>query len=118
MKKVKVLCSKVTHNPYVETLVTEINERVFTIVGYEVGDRLLEDVLFDISFNEDGSIIDVVVQPDSKDYFEDLNTKKWYKEVRKRAEEILLTGDEVEIPNIIKNKYFKKGINVVYITVE
>lgn len=81
----------------------EIPEKVFLIDGYNIGDRLLEGVMFEINFNEKDIIINV--EKESKNYFSNLNEKKWLKEVRKQALFILNTGDEVEVPETIKTKY-------------
>lgn len=32
----KLFCSKISHNPYKEEMVTEIPERVFEIDGYQI----------------------------------------------------------------------------------
>jgi hypothetical protein len=87
-----------------ETNITDIPENEFSINGYEVGDRLLEDVMFDIKITN-GVISSVTCRRDCLDYFEDLNQSKWLEEVRKYAARILITGDEVDVPPYIKNKY-------------
>jgi len=43
--------------------------------GYGFGDRLLEGVMFKV-FYRDGKLT-AEVMPDSANYFNDLNTKKW-----------------------------------------
>ena len=113
----KLFCCKVSHNPYKEEFVTEIPEKVFQIDGYEVADRLLECILFDVYFDEEGEVIKVEISDEySRNYLEkNLNSKKWYKAVREYAESILEEGDEVVLPQFIEKKYFKNGINVAYI---
>ena len=77
-KKVTLLCSKVSHNPYKEELITEIPERVFQIDGYQVAERLLEGIPFSVYFDESGNILDVKINDSYyKKYFEDnYNSKK------------------------------------------
>lgn len=111
----KLYCGKFD-NKGNESNITEIPESIFLINGYQVGDRLLEDVIFEIKFDpETDEVISVEVEKRSKDYFEELNTTLWLKRVREAAENILETGDEVDVPKSIKNKYFKKGINAALI---
>lgn len=102
----KLYASKVTHNPYKEENVVEITERRFLIDGYSFGDRLLEGVHFEIEFDKSGKVINVSVEKSAKPYFENLNKEKWLKEAKKEAEFILSTGDEVDIPQDLKKKYF------------
>jgi len=111
---VKLLCEKAPNSAFA----TEITERQFLIDGYQVADRLLEGVMFEITFDSDGGITNIQVSEDSKDYFEQFNQDKFYQMVRKEAESILQTGDEVEIPQHLMDKYYINGINCAYIVVE
>lgn len=115
----KLFCSKVTNNPYTEEMVTEITEKVFEIDGYRVAERLLEGIPFLVYF-DNNKVTEVKIQDDYyRKYLEDnLNSKKWYDEVKKYATVILQEGDEVDVPQFIKDKYYKNGINVSYITNE
>jgi hypothetical protein len=96
-------------NNYKESNITEIPENIFSINGYSVGDRLLEDVMFDIQI-VNGTINSVSCRKEDLDYFEDLNQSKWLEAVRKYANRILESGDEVDVPDYIKKKY--KHLNV------
>jgi hypothetical protein len=118
---VKLMCSRVVTKPsYKEDMITEIPERRFEIDGYHIGDRLLEGVKFDVEFDASGEVLDVMVIDDTqRNYLEEkLNSKKWYHEAKLYAEGILSTGDEVNIPQSLKRKYFVNGINVAFIVVE
>lgn len=115
----KLLCSKVSHNPYSEEMITEITEKVFEIDGYQVAERLLEGIPFLIYFDDNGVTKVTINDKSVRDYFEDnFNSKKWYSDVEKYAKSILSTGDEVDVPKFIKDKYFKNGINVAFIVVK
>ena len=109
----KLYASKVEHKPYRETNEIEITESVFVIDGYSFGDRLLEGVLFEVKFKDD-KILSLKVEEDSKDYFDDLNKTKWLKEAKKYAQRILDDGDEVDIPDSLKKKYYVDR-NVAYL---
>ena len=112
----KLYCSKLSHNPYKEEMITEIREKVFEIDGYQVGGRLLEGVLFNVYFDDDQVIAVSVDDPHSRKYLENLNSKKWYQVIWDEAQGILDSGgDEVDVPDFIKQKYFKNGINCAYI---
>lgn len=54
--------------------------------GYNFGDTLLEGVMFEAKIVADGTM-EVSITPDSKNYFEDLNTKLWLKAAQDYAEE-------------------------------
>jgi len=54
------------------------------IDGYAFGDRLLEDVEFEIRKDKDGNLT-ASVEPSAANYFSQLNEKKWLKEAVKRA---------------------------------
>lgn len=86
-----------------------ISENEFLIDGYDVGDRLLEGVMFEVKFQNDENglpeIISVNVVEESKNYFEQLNQNKWLSAIKKYAEEILEYGDEVELSDKLKKKY-------------
>lgn len=111
----KLYCGKISHNPYLEEFVTEIPERVFQIDGYRIGERLLEGVLFDIYFDDNG-IVDIKIENDSdQKYFDGLNTKKWIDYLKEVVIDILDEGDEIEVPDFIRKKYFKNGINCSWI---
>ncbi len=48
--------------------------------GYNVGDRLLEDVMFEITLSVDGRF-QASVTPDCAEYFSNLNQEKWLREI-------------------------------------
>lgn len=54
--------------------------------GYHVGDRLLEGVRFEIRKNSDGTCTAKIAE-DSKEYFSDLNQRKWLNKMAKWAEQ-------------------------------
>lgn len=113
---IKLFCAKVSHKPYKLEMVIEIPEKIFEIDGYEVAERLLEGIPFNVYFDNNQITKVEISDKDDKDYFEDnFNSKRWYEEVKKYAKSILKEGDEVEVPKFIKDKYFKNGINVAYI---
>lgn len=113
----KLYCSRVEYNPkYKEDLITEIPENVFQIDGYSIAERQLEGMKFNIYF--EGDKVTKVEIPDihSKAYFEEtFNSEKFYKKVEKYGNDILETGDEVDVPQFIKDKYYINGISVSYI---
>lgn len=111
----KLFCSKVSHNPYKEEMITEITEKVFQIDGYSVAGKQIEGILFDIHF-DDSQVTSIKITSDSdREYFEStFNKDTWYNKVKDYAEEIL-KGDEVDVPKYIKDKYFKNGINCTFI---
>jgi hypothetical protein len=114
----KLYCSKVSHNPYKEEMITEITEKVFELDGYQIEESLLEGIPFTIYFNNDG-VTDVKIEVAYyKNYFEDNFNTRWYQKVKEYAQNIIKSGDEVDVPQFIKDKYFKNGINVAYIVNE
>jgi len=80
---------------------------------------MLEGLLFCVHFDDSG-VTDITFEnkQDKKWFEENFNSKKFYKQVKEEAETILEDGDEVEVPKFIKDKYFKNGINVAFITNE
>lgn len=107
-------CSRVSGNPYQEDMITEITEKVFQIDGYEVADRLLEGILFDVDFSNGINVF--ISTPQTKKYFEsNFNSDKFYQLVKEYASSIIEDGDEVTIPKYLRDKYFINGINVSYI---
>jgi hypothetical protein len=113
----KLYCSRISHNPYKEDMTTEITERVFQIDGYQIADRLLEGLIFDIHFDDNGVTDVVITNEHSRKYFEsNFNSKKFYNLAKEYAQSILDEGDEVDVPKYIKDKYYKNGVNVSYIT--
>ena len=116
----KLFCSRVVNKPkYVEDMITEITEKVFIINGYDIADRMLEGLLFCVHFDDSG-VTDITFEDkhDKKWFEENFNSKKFYKQVKEEAEGKLEEGDEVNVPKFIKDKYFKDGINVAFITNE
>jgi hypothetical protein len=134
----KLMCCKISHNPYEEEFVTEIPEKVFEIDGYQVADRMLqkkrinltfqsvfnfflkklflEGVIFEVTFDDSGVTDVKIAKSQTKEWFEDnFNSKKFYNMVKETAQVILDEGDEVDIPDWLKEKYYKNGINVAYI---
>ena len=109
----KLYASKIEHNPYRESNIIEITEKIFVIDGYCFGDRLLEGVLFEVEFKDD-KVTNVKVEEASEDYFDDLNTVKWLKIAKDYAQSILDSGDEVDIPDSLKKKYYVDR-NVAYL---
>jgi hypothetical protein len=78
-----------TDNKETDTMTREYK---FRIDGYGPGDRMLEDVYFDVTVEGDESgltVKTVAVVPDSAKYFETLNKEYWLKEIREWAEEQL-----------------------------
>jgi hypothetical protein len=85
-----------------KTITTEID-------GYHFGDRLLEGVMFDVTFeNKEGEwkVTDVKVQKECESYFQDLNQKLWLERAKEYAESDMeeLIGDEAEIKPKKKKK--------------
>jgi len=64
------------------------------INGYDFFDRLLEGVMF--RGFPDGH---VEFDPDSAEYFQDLNRTKWLKEAKQHLAEVVAMGDEVICPH-------------------
>jgi len=58
------------------------------IDGYPVGDRLLEGVLFQVSFDSKNKI-KVEIEPSCYEYFESLNKSKWYKAIEGMFESMI-----------------------------
>ena len=61
--------------------------------GYEIAERTLEGMMFQISIQEDGSL-KAFVKPEDEDWFDQFNTTKWLKEATEYAEKC----DEFEDP--------------------
>lgn len=66
----KLFCSKISHNPYKEEMITEIIERVFQIDGYCVEEKI-EGVLFDIHFDDEQVTSIKISNTNMRKYFED-----------------------------------------------
>lgn len=109
----KLYACKVEHKPYRETNEIEITENIFVVDGYSFGDRLLDGVLFEVEFKDD-KVTNVKVEEASEDYFDDLNTVKWLKIAKDYAQRVLDDGDEVDIPDYLKKKYYINR-NVAYL---
>lgn len=62
--------------------------------GYNVGDRLLEEVMFQVRVAADKKFT-VVIDPTSASYFEKLNKEMWLQKVQKFVEK----RDWAECPN-------------------
>lgn len=112
----KLYAAKVAPPSYREEDVIEITERIFLVDGYSFGDRLLEGVMFEVEFDNNGDITSVKVEDESADYFEQLNTEYWLGAAERYAEGILEEGDEVEIPKRLEEKYLVNGRNVCHIS--
>jgi len=54
--------------------------------GYGIGDRLLEDVYFRVSFDANNNT-EVVISPDAKDYFDQFNSDYWYNAIKKEIDD-------------------------------
>lgn len=103
----KLYCGKYNTKTYEFSEVVEITEGIFLINGYDFGDRILEDVMFEVTF-KDTEIISIKVEEDSESYFETLNTKMYLKSAKKYAQHYLDgLGDEVDIPERLQKKYLK-----------
>lgn len=109
----KLYACKVEHKPYRETNEIEITENIFVVDGYSFGDRLLDGVLFEVEFKDD-KVVSVKVEEESEDYFDNLNQEKWLREAKRYAQKTLDSGDEVDIPDFLKKKYFVNR-NAVYL---
>jgi hypothetical protein len=59
--------------------------------GYNFGDRILEGVLFEVKV-VGKKLKTTEVEPSAKDYFKDLNEKKWLKEANDYLRNILDSG--------------------------
>lgn len=81
-----------------------ITENRFLVDGYSFGDRMLEGVMFDVVF-QNKEVVSIDVQEGHRRYFEDLNTTKWLKVAKDYVERKLKTGDEVDLPEDILEKY-------------
>ncbi len=112
----KLFCSKVSHNPFKEEMVTEITEKVFQVDGYSIAERLLEGILFDIHFDGTQVTSIKIDNEQMRKYFtSNFNKDEWYGKLKEYAENILIEGDEVDVPKYIKDIYFKNGINCAFI---
>jgi hypothetical protein len=86
------------------TLLAENQTVAVTINGYEVGDRLLEDVLFHADLTiKAGKVIASNIRVDStcEQYFNELNTTLWLTKVKDFIEsnpDIVLEDSEYELP--------------------
>lgn len=63
--------------------------------GYAVGDRLLEGVMFKITIDEDKKF-HAEIDKFAKDYFNDLNEKKWLKAIEKYASSTDIFSENVD----------------------
>ena len=90
----------------------EITERTFQIDGYNIADRMLEDVMFNVTFDIGGEIINVAVDESSKEYFDQFNQEKFLKMVKKEALINIKGSEEVNISTDMLQKY---NINCVWI---
>jgi hypothetical protein len=101
----KLYCCRVTsYNPYTESDIKEITESTFVIDGYHIADRLLEGVEFFVTFN-DTKVTNVEVNPKHASYFSQFNEKMFMDKVKNYAAK-RIEGDEVDIPEFLKKKYY------------
>ena len=94
----KLYCSEID-----ESTEREIIESVFLIDGYHIADRLLENVMFRVHF-QDKNILSVKVDEKHENYFSQFNQEMFLEKVYKYAERTI-QGDEVEVPDYIMKKY-------------
>lgn len=109
----KLYCSEITYNPYTENNEREIVESVFLVDGYSIADTLLEGVEFHVHFKGD-KILSVKVDPKHADFFSNFNESKFISAVEKYAQRAI-QGDEVDVPDYIKQKYGFKPNTCAYI---
>lgn len=103
---VKLFACHVSHNPYKETDIIEIPENIFQVDGYDIRSRLLEGVMFNVTFDPSTEkVTHVEVDEEYEDYFSDFNAPEIYGDVEHYANQILKTGDEVDVPQSIRTKY-------------
>ena len=57
-----------------------------TVNGYEYGDRLLEDVMFEITIQDSGEL-SIKVEDSAKDYFSQFNEEHWYSTILESIEQ-------------------------------
>ena len=78
----KLFCSKISHNPYKEEMITEIIERVFQIDGYCVEEKI-EGVLFDIHFDDEQVTSIKISNTNMRKYFEDnFNKERFFNKIK------------------------------------
>lgn len=93
----------------VEDYLIEIPESVFQIDGYNFADRLLEDIMFNVTF-KDTKVLNVEVDINSKKRFENFDTQFWLKRAEEHAQWILNLGhDEVLLSDELMKKYDVDG---------
>lgn len=74
----------------------ECGEVEFGLVdGYDIGDRLLEGVYFEVRIKNGKYVVNV--RADAKKYFDGLNTKKWLKDIKDYAKKELEDGNYYEV---------------------
>lgn len=84
----------------------EIPEKKFAVDGYHFGGRLLEDVMFDVTFDEADKIVKVETRKEDEHYLSGLNVEKWKESAKHYAQRILdQGGDEVDMSPDIMEKY-------------
>lgn len=74
--------------------------------GYAFGDRILEDVYFQADIADDGTVSNVVIDPDDDgDYWSDLNQAKWLKMAKEYLEETLRDECDNNVQDLIDNDF-------------
>lgn len=81
-----------------------IKENSFLINGYNVGDRLLEGVMFEVIVKENKIDSIKPYKKNDKEYFEQFNEKYWMPEFKKYAEYVI-NNDIVTLSKKIQKKY-------------
>ncbi len=104
----KLYCSRISHNPYIETDLTEITESIFIVDGHHLIDRLLDGVEFFVEF-KDEEILSVKINPEHEVFFNNFNKEMFLESAKNYAEWIVKNGDEVDIPKYLKDKYYLNG---------
>lgn len=66
----------------------DISGKPFYVDGYQIGDRLLEGVVFKCLLDEDGRGVSVEVQEEHRSYFSGLNMRHWLESVAQSVPEM------------------------------